>query len=84
MPSAWYDAKLILKVIKGYLHISPNFFFFFFCYKIGGPGSGKVTHSQRLSQESQGQIFHINVIELLKSTFGLTSKMELIIHYDTA
>ena len=30
MPSAWYDAKLILKVIKGYLHTNPNFFFFSF------------------------------------------------------
>ena len=58
--------------------------FFFFLCEIGGPGSGKVSHSQRLSQDSQGQILHLNVIDLLKSTFGLTSKMKWIMYYDTA
>ena len=60
-----------------------SIFVFFLC-EIGGPGSGKVSHSQRLSQDSQGQILHLNVIDLLKSTFGLTSKMKWIMYYDTA
>ncbi len=44
------------------------------CNFEGGPGSGKISHSTRLSQESQGQIVHLNAIDLLKQTFGLTSK----------
>lgn len=70
------DAKTLLKVDEG-----QEFYLFFLSFygtlSIGGPGSGKVSHSQQLSQESQGRrILHLNVIELLKSTFGLTSKFQ--------
>lgn len=43
-------------------------------YAAGGPGSGKISHSQRLSQESQGRFVHVNVMELLKQSFGLSGK----------
>jgi len=41
----------------------------------GGPGSGKVSHSERLSQEliSNG-ILHLNVTELLKDIFRLNGE----------
>ena len=66
--------KTLLKVDEG----RQQFYVFVLSFygTIGGPGSGKVSHSQQLSQESQGRILHLNVIELLKSTFGLTSKMQ--------
>lgn len=41
----------------------------------GGPGSGKVSHSERLSQELiRNGILHLNVTELLKDIFRLNGK----------
>ena len=41
----------------------------------GGPGSGKVSHSQRLSQELiSNDILHLNVTELLKDIYRLNGK----------
>lgn len=41
----------------------------------GGPGSGKVSHSERLSQELIcNGILHLNVTELLKDIFRLNGK----------
>ena len=41
----------------------------------GGPGSGKVSHSQRLSQELRNGILHLNVTELLKDIYRLNGKL---------
>jgi hypothetical protein len=42
-------------------------------FVLGGPGSGKISHSERLASHNGGSggLIHINSVDLLRQAFGL-------------
>ena len=49
---------------------------------LGGPGTGKISHSERLAENSHLQIHHINFLDLAKQAFGFNSKQPFYIGFE--